>query len=561
MKKAALLLTAVLAACGGGGNNSTLPTPAPNPSPTVPSPSPDPTPSPSPGSPPVTPDGKPAPATFTPALLEMDALEGDTVSSSVDLRHNIAANETLNVRIEVPALFNPAVSVRSYGQTANATLNLSKSAPAGIHTGVIKVQLCRDSPQDCNRPYLSSPWVLPYKITVHSIGPKLTDLRPLSGQPVGWMQGYGNARSSSNIDSTETFDPTKFSVRWHKKATNPTTMDPDFVAQGGVVSVQKGNLNELGRTLEAISEASGELVWQRSISSYSRGAVIVQGRIYLLELVNPMLFQLNGYELSTGARLVSADTPYGGDQLLVADTNSIYGRSPVLRWDAITGNLLWRAAPSEESIQPNRMVRSGDYLYTYDRPGIQRFDITTGARTSLTPATSPSAGGHMVVADQRGSLFTIFSAGGWVSVRRFSTENNAQVWQRDLTNGTVSSASLSSGSMPAVDANNLYLVARGQNDDAPTIWALSASDGADKWRRSIPGLSHYVRLVSAGNLLFVSSYSPEATRTVAIDKNTGEIVWSIPVAGSLALSENGTLYIARATYFNEGGSLTAINLR
>lgn len=559
MKKAALLLTAVLAACGGGGNNSTLPTPAPTPSPTVPSPSPDPTPSPSPGAPPVTPDGKPAPATFTPALLEMDALEGDTVSSSVDLSHNIATNETLNVRIEVPALFNPAVSVRSYGQTANATLNLSKSAPAGIHTGVIKVQLCRDLPQDCNRPYLSSPWVLPYKITVHSIGPKLTDLHPLSGQPEGWTQDYGNARSSSNIDTTEIFDPTKFSVRWHKRPANPAPMDPVFVAQGGVVSVQKGNLNEIGRTLEAFSEASGELVWRRSISSYSRGAVIVQGRIYLLEFVNPSLSQLNSYELSTGSRLVLADTSDGGDQLLVADTNSIYGRSPVLRWDAITGNLLWKAAPSAESFQPNRMVRSGDYLYAYAIPGVQRFDVATGARTPLTPATSPSAGGHKVSADRRGNLFTSFDAGGWVSVRRFSTETNTQVWQRDLTN---SSVNLYSAGGHAVDTNSLYLGVKPYGEhEAPFIWAFSTSDGVDKWRKNIPGLAQNVSLVSAGNLLFASSYSPEATRTVALDKNTGEIVWSIPVAGSLALSENGTLYIARATYFNEGGSLTAINLR
>ncbi len=568
MKKATLLLAAVLAACGGGGDNNTSPgpAPAPAPSPAPPAPSPTPAPIPSPGLTPVTPDGIPAPATFTPALLEMEALEGDSVSSSVGLRYNIATDEALSVRVEVPPLFNPILGVgRSsdrYSELAQATLTLSKSAPSGIHTGTIKVQLCRDLPQDCNRPYLSSPWVLPYKITVHSIGPRLTELRPLNGQSQGWTQGYGNASSSSSVDTTEVFDPSKFSVRWHIRPVSPTTMDPNVVAAGGLVALQKGPINEVGRTLEAVSEASGKLVWQRPISSYSRGTVMAQGRIFLLESVNPSLSQLNGYAPADGARVLSKDTTYRGDLQLITDGQSIYGRSPILRWDAITGNLVWREAPSERSIAPNRLVRSGSYLYAYDGSGVQRFDIATGERALLTPSTAVSAGGHMVVADQRNNLFTTFNAGGWVSVRRFSTESSAQVWQRDLTNGSTFSASLYSMDMPAVDAHTLYLVtSAGPYGKQPVIWALSTSDGADKWSRALPGLAENIRLVAAGNLLFVSSYSAEATRTVALDKNTGEIVWSVPVAGSLALSENGTLYIAKAAYHNEGGSLTGINLR
>lgn len=572
MKKATILLTLVLTACGGGGDNnsSPAPTPTPAPAPVVPAPAPvvpapAPLPSPSPVQTPVGPDGKPAPAAFAPALLEMEALEGDSISSLVELRYNIQGEDVLSVRVEVPSIFNPILGVNRYSDRfsdiAQAKLTLSKSAPAGIHVGTVKVQLCRDLPRDCNRPYLSTPWILPYKITIHSTGPKLTPLRPLGGESKSWSQGYANSSSSSSVETTESFDPAKFSIRWHIRQTNPVAIDPNLVSEGGVVSLQKGAINELGRTLNGISENSGKLLWQRPISSYSRGSVIAQGRIFLLEYVNPAQSQLNAYDPATGARVLSRETPYGADMQLVADAGSIYGRLPILRWDAATGNLIWKETPTgSRSIVLNRLVRSGAHVYAYDGSGLQRFDTAAGERTIMTP--SNGGNGHWLVGDQKNNLFSTFNSGGWVSVRGFSTASNSQIWQRDFTNGSVSSASLYSMDMPAVDATTLYLVTRsGPTGKRPTISALSTVDGTDKWTVPLEGLAENVRLVAAGNLLFVSSFSSEATRTVALNKSTGEIVWSIPVAGSLALSENGTLYIANATYLNEGGSLTAINLR
>ena len=48
--------------------------------------------------------------------------------------------------------------------------------------------------------------------------------------------------------------------------------------------------------------------------------------------------------------------------------------------------------------------------------------------------------------------------------------------------------------------------------------------------------------------------------TYAIDRKTNHVVWSYPVAGNLALSPNGILYI-ESPGTNGATTLTAINVR
>ena len=54
------------------------------------------------------------------------------------------------------------------------------------------------------------------------------------------------------------------------------------------------------------------------------------------------------------------------------------------------------------------------------------------------------------------------------------------------------------------------------------------------------------------NLAFVVSEKA----TYAIDLGTHQAVWSYPYSGTIALSDNGVLYVARSD-----GALGAINLR
>jgi outer membrane protein assembly factor BamB len=97
-----------------------------------------------------------------------------------------------------------------------------------------------------------------------------------------------------------------------------------------------------------------------------------------------------------------------------------------------------------------------------------------------------------------------------------------------------------------VTPDAIYVVAHGQ------VEARRESDGSALWIWIPPEGAAIGQLVATDNLLLVSTDA----NTYAIDITSHRQVWSYPAGGSLAVSSDGTLFIARAE-----GKLTAIALK
>jgi outer membrane protein assembly factor BamB len=83
--------------------------------------------------------------------------------------------------------------------------------------------------------------------------------------------------------------------------------------------------------------------------------------------------------------------------------------------------------------------------------------------------------------------------------------------------------------------------------------ARSAATGAPLWSSPALGAgSPYTQVLATDNLVFAASQS----RVVAVDLATHAVVWEYAAGGSMAISENGILYITHPT-----NGVVAINLR
>jgi len=114
-------------------------------------------------------------------------------------------------------------------------------------------------------------------------------------------------------------------------------------------------------------------------------------------------------------------------------------------------------------------------------------------------------------------------------------------------------------STPAYNAGVLYAT----NNNPVRLEALSESDGTLLWSWVPPqagDTEFYSETLLTRNLIFVSTN----LATYAIDSSTHQTVWSYPLTGKLALSQNGILYIeGRQSQGSPAvpGTLTAINVK
>ena len=114
-------------------------------------------------------------------------------------------------------------------------------------------------------------------------------------------------------------------------------------------------------------------------------------------------------------------------------------------------------------------------------------------------------------------------------------------------------------STPAYNAGVLYAT----NNNPVRLEARSESDGALLWSWVPPqagDTGFYSETLLTKNLIFVSTN----LATYAIDSSTHQMVWSYPLTGKLALSQNGILYIeGRRSQGSPSvpGTLTAINVK
>jgi outer membrane protein assembly factor BamB len=112
-----------------------------------------------------------------------------------------------------------------------------------------------------------------------------------------------------------------------------------------------------------------------------------------------------------------------------------------------------------------------------------------------------------------------------------STEDGATRWQRDCRLSANRKHELNSfaSSTPVVDEGRVYVTFA--DEEELLVQALD-HDGEHAWRSVFPGFKgrhgHAASPITHGNRLFVANEAQEASFVLALDKDTGKVVWKSP---------------------------------
>lgn len=520
MYRYSLWLALSLVACGGGGGGDTTP-----PKPT-----------------------EPENGWLTFDKPDVVVLQGDSEQVTVKATSTKALSAPLNVRVDATDEFVSGTTV-TYEKIAGFEFNLSTatSAPVGKRSGVLKVFLCSDDARVCNSPYPGSPWTVPYEIEVVSKALKQTPLAMLPGA-VAWNNLGGNAARTGYVTTNITLSPANFSLRWAKRGGPSTSMWR--LTEAVVVD---GRVYTGGNSLRAYGEADGTLLWGSSFNSGP--AVVSQGNVF--SYADETTFAPNRLYVRNAVTGSSVNTPdhYEGQEdrsLLVADDDSVYAPF-TFRMTAVDGIVAWRDYAPMRSLPS----RASDRLYMADASNVYARDIkdgreiariaTGGEQREVRRATGTLADGQDRV------LVSHFNQGN-ASLGSYSIGQKQKLWDVEA----------SFRSRPALAGDTVYVVNVPQPaKGVATLEARSSATGAVVWSTPLPdavvpvGEEAVYHVAVVGNLVFVSSDRKFGASTYAIDRSSHAIGWRHPVNGSLAVSDNGILYVAQAL----DASLFAINLR
>jgi outer membrane protein assembly factor BamB len=434
---------------------------------------------------------------------------------------------------------------------ARATIR-SNLAPRQ-YVGQFEVRLCRDSADTCRDPLPGSPWILPYKITVAS-----SDSRPalavLPGS-TGWTAYQGDPAHTGAVQAS--ISAQAISRRWVVSGLSAGTV----TAANGRVFLPPPP-RSFG-VLKALSEDSGAELWRYQDATISGsptfahgGAAIDGDRIWVR---SKPLIEAQDWLLSldarTGATLFKQAFGYASSQVHgtpVTIGAKVYYQDgygvQVARRDGQSGAFEWSTTPDRalSTVSTNSWAPavSGGRAYVFDRQTLWVLDATSGALLgSVAPAkpdptvniwdldSSPVVGdsGRVYVSD----YLALDGSPRVPRVVAYDAVGMRRLWSAPV--GAISNPVLAAGAV---------LV---QTSDR-TLTALDPETGAVLWTWRGPTRHTNLRkdapLLVVGTLAFVGLED----MTYAIDLNTHKAVWQYPASGRMAVSENGTLYIAQDTY-------------
>lgn len=449
--------------------------------------------------------------------------------------------------------------------------NLAANLPAGVYTGVLNFQLCRDA--GCQMKF-SGTSSLPYTLAVAA--DNMTTLDPAAGAPE-WQTTAGNPQHTSYVPMA--VDAAAFAPRWVSRVgrtAGNTDFGTDLVTVGGRVVVAQKTAADL-QALFALDETDGSLSWQKEFSDggFPSPMLVANGSLYVRTGATGVDTRFYGLDPATGAELFAPVHAVHGPS----------GRTPV----ALDGNVLFKDAV----VDPNTGTREEYNLYAGDTGAL--LTVPSCLRDVEMAQKKPSGFLAMTLAPAtRGSKAYIASGAG-IEVVDFGVAqscthlNMGSDVYSDLALGptdhplyntcysfgnsspdtlfNVEPATLehwvaqSSGTGAcspgrfAVSGNTVYLI-----NPTGGIDARSEATGALLWTASLAGLEAGLgQVVATDNMLFV-----KGSRLHAIDTATHKVVWSLgQVGGYLSLSPSGVLYLVNreGNAFNTQWTLVAINVR
>ena len=497
------------------------------------------------------------------AAVTRTVVAGTSIYATVTLDAKaLGLTGTLYATLADPAgTFVTPVAVSGSGDTRVLEFSTANIATSGAHAGQAVVSLCQDAA--CATPQAVPTLLLNYAVNVMAAGSSwpgnhLTTLSAMPGAPE-WATFQGNAAHTGYVPVT--LDPNQFGTRWQQGV-------PAFLYFNGLfnlatVTTAGGNFYIAGNNaVTARSEFDGSAVWSYSFAALPFPSVnppaVSGGTVYVAAGQQSSTYMF-GLDATSGAvKFRSAMSSQWEDYLAptvgaagvytnAGSYGGLYGFDP-------QGTQLFFAGNSQQSAWTPAVDANGVYAYTGD--ALRVFDPVTGAlKTTISDVSFTNyiyeVGGSAVLGAPN-SVFAAAYANSWLngggfgnSLVHFNLNSNTVDWS---VHGVYPST-------PAYDSAVVYVA----NNNPLRVEARNEADGslAWSWTPQAAGDTKFVsEVLLTRNTLIVSTN----LSTYAIDRTTHHVVWSYPLAGNLALSPNGILYIE--PYGTGGGSttVTAINV-
>jgi hypothetical protein len=485
-------------------------------------------------------------------------VNGTSVAIDVSIQPNnfAFAGVLFATAADTAGVFMSAVSVAANGG-GRYTLALATStmAPPGHYAGNVTLNLCSDSA--CAVPQQVPSIAVPFDINVMSPasawpGDNLSALTAWSAVP-DWAMFQGNAAHTGYVPVE--VNPNQFSTRWKTPAVVATSSFYDLM---GTLTTANGQFFVAGNNfLYARKELDGGLVWQYDFSGLQFPSVnppaVGNGVVYIAagQQSSTFLFAFNAADgtlrfkapMSSQWEHYLAPTIGAGGVYTNAGT---YGGLFAFDW---SGQQLFFDYMAQTSMWTPAIDAVG--VYTYTGGTMRVVDPNSGAvLNSISDPTftnyiyeiggSPvlGAAGSVFVANYENSLLNGGAIGN--TLINFSVSKNAIQWQ--IPGVYPSTPAYAAGVLYVANEKPLRLEARAETDGA-LLWSWTPPQSGDVHFKS--------EVLLTKNLVFVSTN----LSTYAVEVVTHRAVWSYPLSGRLALSQNGILYIQGKDV------LTAINLK
>ncbi|MEH6416168.1 outer membrane protein assembly factor BamB family protein [Pseudomonas sp. CGJS7] len=440
-------------------------------------------------------------------------------------------------------------------------LRTSAGLAAGTYRGFVDVRVCRETP--CVNIIPGAQALVAYEVIVKSDGTEWVN----TGE---WRTFQRNAAHDGYIPVK--LKPERFAYKWEWKRTTGTSADRNFInsvaTEDGQVFVSE-DVYAGQPWLYSLNEADGTVRWKQQFVLPDRPALnppaTAGGKVFLTTTGHSSTF-LWGFNAATGAAASqSAFSVQWDNQLaptvhknLVYINGGYYGGT-VLAYDFNDGQLKWQQNSGGDDDMATPAVDDNN-VYHYDGIGLKVYNATTGASVAnINDPYQPEQGYSYHSAPMLGSADNViaFSGGAFSGMASSSAE---QYGSRPLVNYSVTGYNTRWRSekkyltQPATAGGVIYA---GSNNPK-SFDAIDEATGQVLWSW-VPGpedTEFHRNVVLTKNLAFVST-----NRAVyAIDLATHQPVWSYPVAGMLAVSGNGMLYIVEGSRTTTG-RLIAITLK
>ena len=497
------------------------------------------------------------------ASITRTVVSGTSVYASMTLDATVL-NLTATVYAKVAdasGTFSQAVNVSANGTDRILELTSNVAATTGLHSGQATVSLCQDAA--CATPQAVSTLLVNYGINVVAPGSgwpgnHLAALSPMQGAPE-WVTFQGNAAHTGYVPVM--LDPNQFTTRWQLAV--PTFLYFNGLFNLGTVTTANGKFYMAGNNaITARSEFDGSTVWAYSFAGLPFPSVnppaVSNGTVYVAagQQSSASIFGLdaiNGsvqFRSSMSAQWENYFAPTVGASGVYTNAGTYGG---MYAFDP-QGNQLYFGATAQQSTWTPAVDAAGVYAYTGD--ALRVFDPITGAlKATISDPTFTNyiyeIGGAAVLGAS-GSVFAGAYGNSWLNgggignaLVHFNLQTSAVDWSIHGVYPTT--PAYSSGVVYAANNNPLRLEARAEVDGS-LLWSWTPPNAGDT--------KFVSEVLLTRNTVFVSTN----LSTYAIDRTTHHVAWSYPVAGNLALSRNGTLFIESYGSGSATTALTAINL-